>query len=122
MLANENFPRDAEDLLRTHGHDVAWVRTDAPGSSDDVVLARAHQEQRVLITFDKDFGELVFAKGQAASQGVVLFRISMPSPGVVATKVAAVLDSRGDWAGHFSVVDDARIRMVPLPGPSQSHP
>lgn len=118
LLANENFPREAVDLLRTNGHDVAWVRTDAPGSSDDAVLARAHQDQRLLITFDKDFGELVFAKGQTASQGVVLFRISMPSPGVVAAKVASVLDSRGDWAGHFSVVDDTRIRMIPLPGPA----
>jgi predicted nuclease of predicted toxin-antitoxin system len=118
LLANENFPRDAVDVLRANGHDVAWVRTDAPGSSDDAVLARAQQEQRLLITFDKDFGELVFAKGQAASQGVVLFRIGMPSPSIVATKVASVLDSRGDWAGHFSVVDDTRIRMIPLPGPA----
>ena len=115
LLANENISGDVVDLLRRNGHDVSWVRQEAPGSSDVVVLARALSEQRLLITFDKDFGELVFAKGRAASNGVVLFRISMPSPGATAVKVATVLDSRSDWAGHFSVVDDARIRIVPLP-------
>lgn len=117
ILANENVPADAVDLLRAHGHDVLWVRADFPGAADDVVLARAQSERRVLITFDKDFGELVFAKGRAASSGVILFRLEMPSPWVVAGKVAAAVDSRQDWEGHFSVVDDAKIRMVPLPNP-----
>jgi predicted nuclease of predicted toxin-antitoxin system len=58
ILANENFPRDAVTALREEGHDVVWIRTDAPGSSDEQVLARAQAENRVLVTFDKDFGEL----------------------------------------------------------------
>ena len=58
ILANENFPGDAIAALRLRGHDVAWVRTDAPGSSDWKVLERAQTEDRVLITFDKGFGEL----------------------------------------------------------------
>jgi hypothetical protein len=52
ILANENLPRVAVDALRRAGHDVAWVRSDAPGSSDDVVLARALREVRLLVTFD----------------------------------------------------------------------
>jgi predicted nuclease of predicted toxin-antitoxin system len=62
LLANENFPGDAVAALRRLGHDVAWVRTDAPGSKDPEVLQRAVQEERVLVTLDKDFGELALVE------------------------------------------------------------
>jgi len=115
ILANENFPEDAVDALRQRGHDVVWIRTDAPGSSDEQVLARAQTENRVLITFDKDFGELAFRARLPASSGIILFRISTPSSTHIARVAATVLDSRSDWAGHFAVVEDNRIRMTPLP-------
>lgn len=73
LLANENFPGDAVDALRAQGHDVAWIRLDAPGSSDREVLARAQNENRILITFDKDFGELALKEGLPAASGVILF-------------------------------------------------
>lgn len=56
LLANENFPLDAVEALRADGHDVAWIHEDARGSSDEQALARAQQERRILVTFDKDFG------------------------------------------------------------------
>lgn len=115
ILANENFPRDAVVALRQRGHDVAWIRTDAPGSSDKQVLARAQAEDRILITFDKDFGELAFRARLPASSGIILFRISTPSSTYIAQVATAVLDSRTDWAGHFAVTEDDRIRMTPLP-------
>jgi predicted nuclease of predicted toxin-antitoxin system len=117
ILANENFPADAIAALRQRGHDVAWIRTDSPGSSDWQVLARAQTQDRVLITFDKDFGELAFRANLPASSGVILFRISVPSSAHVARVAVAALESRTDWAGHFAVVEDARIRMTPLPPP-----
>ena len=115
ILADENFAGDAVIALRERGHDVAWVRSDAPGSSDPQVIARAQVEERVLITFDKGFGELTFRVGLPASSGVVLFRISASSPAYVARVAVAALESRTDWAGHFAVVEDDRIRMTPLP-------
>jgi hypothetical protein len=75
------------------------------------VLSLAFGEGRLLITFDKHFGELVFQKGGKASHGIVLFRISQPSAAAVAERITVVLGSRDDWAGHFSVVDDSTIRM-----------
>jgi len=51
LLANENFPGDAVDALRANGHDVIWIRTEAPGISDEDVLALATSGQRILITF-----------------------------------------------------------------------
>jgi predicted nuclease of predicted toxin-antitoxin system len=63
ILADENFPGDAVTALREQGHDVLWIRTDAPGISDHEVLTHAQAEARILITFDKDFGELAFRFG-----------------------------------------------------------
>jgi predicted nuclease of predicted toxin-antitoxin system len=60
FLANENFPGKGVQELRTAGHEVFWIRTDSPGIADDVVLARAAREGLVLLTFDKDFGELAW--------------------------------------------------------------
>ena len=97
------------------GHDVAWIREDARGSSDEQVLARAQQEERILITFDKDFGELAFRSKLPATSGVILFRISTPSSQHIARIAVQAIANRTDWAGHFSVVEDHRIRMTPLP-------
>jgi len=115
ILANENFPGEAIAALRQRGHDVAWVRTDAPGSSDWQVLRRAEAEDRLLITFDKDLGELAFRAKLPSSSGIVLFRTSAPSSAYVARVTVAALEGRTDWTGHFAVVEDARIRMTPLP-------
>jgi predicted nuclease of predicted toxin-antitoxin system len=120
LLANENFPADAVEALRARGHDVAWVRIDAPGSNDRQVLDRAVSENRLLITFDKDFGELAFGAGLPASSGIVLFRVRRSSPSEVARRAVAALESRADWAGHFAVVLDDRIRMTL--SPSNGHP
>ena len=115
LCANENIPEDCVAGLRQSGHDVLWIREAAPGSPDSDVLARALAEERLLITFDKDFGDLVFRRGAKASHGVILFRISQRSPAAVAERITAVLASRDDWARHFSVVDDFVIRMRRLP-------
>jgi predicted nuclease of predicted toxin-antitoxin system len=122
VLANENFPGEAVAALQARGHDVAWARANAPGSTDQQVLARAVAENRILITFDKDFGELAFRAGLPASCGVVLFRIRLSSPAQVAQRAVAVLESRTDWAGHFSVVLDDRVRMTLLPSDGQYRP
>ncbi len=115
LLANENFPFDAVKALRENGHDVAWIREDARGSRDDQVLARAQQEQRVVITLDKDFGELAFHAKLPANSGVILFRITALSSQYIAQVALQAVASRSDWTGHFSVVEDHRIRMTPLP-------
>lgn len=115
ILLDENIPGDVATTLRSRGHDVVWIRTDSPGTADETILARAVSEQRLLVTFDKDFGDLVFRQGLAASCGLVLFRIATPSSAIAANKIADILESRADWLGQFSVVDDRRIRMTPFP-------
>jgi len=115
LCANENIPGDCVTELRARGHDVLWIRETEPGASDDFVLARACAEVRLLITFDKDFGELVFHRGAAASKGIILFRISKFTPDELSIRVADIISSREDWPNHYSVVDHHSIRMRPLP-------
>lgn len=75
LLANENFPLLVVEALRAAGHDVVWARTEMAGAADDVILARAQLEERLVVTFDKDFGDLAFHWGLAARCGVILFRL-----------------------------------------------
>ncbi len=115
LLADENFPGETVFFLRRAGHDVSWVREDAPGSDDDRVLSKAQAENRILLTFDKDFGELAFHSHLPASSGVVLFRISMDSTDSLSGLVARILKARPHLTGFFTVVEEDRIRMTELP-------
>lgn len=60
LLADESVDGTVVARLRADGHEVAWIAEDAAGSPDDAVLARAFVEGVVLISADKDFGELVY--------------------------------------------------------------
>ena len=59
FLANENFPLQSLRILRQADQKVASVTEDSPGIEDAEVLARAADEQRVILTFDRDYGELI---------------------------------------------------------------
>jgi predicted nuclease of predicted toxin-antitoxin system len=114
LLADENFPGTAVTALIASGHDVVWVRNAAPGMSDPDVLAWARRDERILLTFDKDFGELARVSTLPSTCGVVLFRMPMPEPGNIGQRLSNLVASRDDWAGHFSVIEPGRIRMRPL--------
>ena len=115
LLADENVPGPAVTALREYGHDVVWMHEEALGTPDPEVLARAQLERRVVVTFDKDFGELAFRLGAAAAFGVVLFRISAESPESVARAAVGAFAERTDWSGTFVVVEDGRIRIRSIP-------
>jgi predicted nuclease of predicted toxin-antitoxin system len=111
FLADENFPGAAVAALEAAGHDVVWMRRDAPGASDGRVLDRTVREGRILLTFDKDFGDLARASDPPGTTGIVLFRLPMPGADEVARRLVDVITARDDWIGHFSVVEPGRIRM-----------
>lgn len=114
FLANENFPGAVVVALADAGHDVVWIRTESPGSTDANVLAWAARDGRILLTFDKDFGELARRSSLPPACGVMLFRMPMPAAEHVGARILKMIESRSDWSGHFSVVEPARIRMRPL--------
>lgn len=115
VLANENIPRSAVDALHARGHDVVWARTDLPGADDETILQVAQRDGRVVVTQDKDFGELAFHYGLPASCGVVLFRLQLPDPETAARRMCAALEERDEWTGVFAVIEEGRTRTRPLP-------
>jgi predicted nuclease of predicted toxin-antitoxin system len=122
IVANENVTGTVIRELRSRGHDVFSVKESLRSETDDIILARAQTEHRLVVTHDKDFGELAFRFGLPAACGVILFRLAGTRPDEDNRRVVEVLEGRTDWAGHFSVVTDTRIRMRPLPGTSPAPP
>jgi len=114
LLADENLPLQAVEVLRELGHDVAWVKESAPSIKDDAVLSWATRETRVVVTFDKDFGELAFRSKLPAECGIVLFRLP-PIPSLVAAITRSVFHAEADFEGRFVIVEPGRIRERPLP-------
>jgi predicted nuclease of predicted toxin-antitoxin system len=115
LLADENLPRILVDALRQAGHDVVWVATQLTAARDSEVLAFAQAEARIVLTFDRGFGELAFRRRLPASSGVILLRLSTSDPENLTLNVVRALDAREDWRGHFSVIEEHRIRLTPLP-------
>ena len=115
FLANENIAPTAIRHLRELGHDVLSVKESMRGMGDGAVLACAVAESRILVTFDKDFGELAFRAHLPATCGVVLFRITLRGREHDTQRVSQTLHGRDDWAGAFWTVTDRRIRRRPLP-------
>lgn len=115
VLANENVSSTVIWGLRAAGHDVLAVKESLPGADDETVLERAQTEERVVITHDKDFGELAYRVRLPSGCGIVLLRMSGRDPETDNGRVLAALKGRTDWVGHFSVVTDDRVRMRRLP-------
>lgn len=114
FLANENVPAEAIEAARQAGCDVAAVADAAPGADDDAVLAMSIAQGRVLVTFDKDFGEMAFRQGKTSTYGVVFLRPRLRSPGYVSHFMVAVLQQSIDWNGHFCVAQ-GKLRVLELP-------
>ncbi len=115
FLADENVPADAVEAARQAGFDMAWVQEASPGADDEAVLSMSLAEGRVLMTFDKDFGEMAFRQGKNTTCDVILLRPRLRSPDYVSQFVVAVRNEQIDWEGHFAVAQEEKVRIVPLP-------
>jgi len=111
FVADESCDFAIVRALRSRGHDVSAVAEVFPRSSDTQVLNFALSEQRILITEDKDFGELVYAYGQK-SHGVMLVRFPSQARGAMVVAVLDAIDSLGSkLESSFVVVQSGRIRV-----------
>jgi predicted nuclease of predicted toxin-antitoxin system len=111
FLADESVDGPIVLRLRQDGHDVLYVAEMEPGISDEIILDRGNQHQALLITNDKDFGELVFRQ-KLISKGVILVRLSGLSLARKASLVAAaVRQHEAELAGCFTVVSPGRVRI-----------
>lgn len=113
LLLDENMPRSAGKALASAGHDVAHMSDVEPAADDRRVLARARDYGRVLVTFDADFGDLVYQHGEAPPPAILYLRMH-PIDGAAAA--ALVLQAlAAPVAGQFVVCTREGLRRRPLP-------
>lgn len=111
LLADESVDGRIVERLRREGHDVLYVAEMEPGITDDVVLSRSNERSMLLITADKDFGELVFRQA-AVNSGVLLLRLGGLLSEKKADIVADVLrDREAELAQAFSVISPGTVRI-----------
>lgn len=113
LLVDESVERQVVEHLRREGHDVIYIAEIEPGVTDDIVLSKANEKDALLVTADKDFGELVFRQGLINS-GVVLLRLAGLSS---ETKAEAVVDAlhnhESKLSNAFSVISPGMVRIRP---------
>lgn len=112
LVADESVDRQIVERLRQDGHSVIYIAEVEPSISDSVVFDRANENSALLLTTDRDFGELVFRENRLISDGVVLLRIS----GLSAEKKAEIVsdafrENEAEFPHHFCVVAPGKIRI-----------
>jgi len=119
ILVDECVDQQIVVRLRDDGHDVLSVAEMDPGIDDDAVLQTANEHGAVLLTADKDFGELVFRLGRL-SKGVVLLRLSgLSIENKVSTVSAAISEHEAELTDAFSVVSPGVVRIRPRSGSAE---
>lgn len=111
LVADEGVDKAIVDALRADGFSVKYFAEEGGGSMDQEVLAVANDAQSLLLTCDKDFGELVFRRRQLHA-GVVLIRLT----GIPGTKKAgmvleAIKKHGSDMGGAFTVISPGLLRV-----------
>lgn len=113
LLADENFPKPVVAMLREDGHDVLWVRTDLPGTSDVVLLELAEAQGRIVLTLDKDFWQIAMQRrNPLEASGVVLFRVHPATTEELLPLVHAFCKVDRAWAGKIGIITSTGIEMI----------
>ncbi len=111
FFADESIEAECTSLLRDKGHTVHSVAELFPSISDTVVLDYAVHSNAILLTNDKDFGELVHRQG-LAHLGIVLLRMRKTSALVKAKILADTIDRHGDeLMSAFTVISSNTVRI-----------
>jgi predicted nuclease of predicted toxin-antitoxin system len=114
LLLDENIPVPAAQRLRAAGHDVVEGAVSCRGWPDERVLARAVAESRWLVTFDRDYGDLVFKRCLPAPPAIVLLREPHYRPSEPAEWLLPLLAEAEQHAGRFLVVSRDKLRWRAL--------
>ncbi len=111
FVADEGVDGQIVESLRAAGHDVLYIAESGVGTNDDIILRYANDEDRILMTRDKDFGELVYRKKQIHS-GIVLNRLyELPSETKAKIVVNVISKYGKELYGSFTVIQPGRVRI-----------
>src|SRR5262249_3978373 len=113
-LANENFPAGVAQWLIGQGNDVVHASDALAGEPDSVILQTALDQDRVLLTFDHDFGELVFRHRHPPAPGIALFRFHQLPPDALVAALEQFFAGNPSLRGFFTVVSPGQYRQTSL--------
>lgn len=109
-LADECVDAALIGRLRQAGHDVIYIAEIDPGVTDRQLIVRANQERRLLLTDDKDFGELV-VRWRRPLPGLVLLRLDVMDSDRKWSRLNAAIERYSDGLfGRYTIIEDARLR------------
>lgn len=113
LLVNENIPVPALRRLRAAGRDVVAVAVAEvmPGASDHAVLTQARDSGRWLVTFDRDYGELVFLRNLPSPPAIIYLRQEPITPELAADWILGLLADLALEAGFFITLGGGVIRQ-----------
>lgn len=112
FLANENFPRPSTLILRKHNFDVKSIQEDYTGISDEEVIKIAVELKLIILTFDSDYGELIFRYSKKDPPAVVFFREKGNDPEFAALSLLSLLENTIiDLSKSFTVVETNNVRQ-----------
>lgn len=106
------------EALQRAGHDAVWVGDWAEDPGDEEILARARSEGRVLVTLDKDFGELAIVRGTPHAGILRLVNLSVRGQAAACVRV---LDLHGQElrTGAIVTAEPGRLRIRPADRPEE---
>ena len=111
ILADENIEREFIEALREDDFDVLSVREDFIGAADNEILQIAVENQAVIMTYDTDFGELVF-RFNLKSHGVILLRVQgLDLTEKIARAIQAVREHESELENAFTVISENSVRI-----------
>ena len=112
LILDENAPRTLVEYLRKEKYDLIWIREYRRGLADEKIVRLSSIENRIIITFDKDFGELIYRKNMNPP-GIILLRIADNNQ--CQNKLSMFLKTFKDKIeGYFSVITEKKIRIRKL--------
>jgi predicted nuclease of predicted toxin-antitoxin system len=110
FLANENFPRPSFLLLREHHHHVISISEIYAGIADEEVIKIAVEQNLIILTFDKDYGEIIFRYKYPKPPSVVYFKFKGSDPLYAGNTLLKNIEQLLALENHFTIIDDKNIR------------
>lgn len=114
FLADENFPQTSVRLLRAEGHEISSASLLYHGQPDENILSQAANEQSVILTFDRDYGKLIYQLNLPKPGGILYFRMQPLTPDEPAMLIFEMLRQNLQIEGLFTTFSRNRIRQRPI--------
>jgi len=111
FIADENIPRETVELLKKKGVDIVTVSEVSPGLGDEEILDLANKEKRIVITFDRDFSQLIFRQ-KRKTEGLILLRFNPESPQQIAKRIQQTLATKIKMEGSVVIVKKDTLRAT----------